>query len=127
MAEIIGIDNLAGQITTTIRQYTEEVSEAIERELDNTSKAVLDDIKANSPVKTGKYKAGWKRKKESLGGSIKYTIHNKNKPGLAHLLEFGHAKAGGGRVADKPHIRPAYDRHVSTMEDRIKRIIQSGG
>lgn len=127
MAEIIGIDNLANEITTTIRQYTEEVSEAIERELDNTSKAVLDDIKANSPVKTGKYKAGWKRKKEGSGGSIKYTIYNKDKPGLAHLLEFGHAKAGGGRVAGKPHIRPAYDRHVSTMEDRIKRIIQSGG
>ena len=117
------IDNMASEIITAIRQYTEEVSESIERELDDTSKNLLNDIKANSPVKTGKYKAGWKRKKEGSSGSIKYIIYNKDKPGLAHLLEFGHAKINGGRVAGKLHIRPAYDKHVGTMEGRIKRII----
>jgi len=44
-----------------------------------------------------------------------------------HLLEFGHAKKNGGRVAARPHLRPAYDRHVPEMEKRIKKIIKNGG
>jgi len=122
----IHIDQLAVEIANTVREYTEEVSKAIERELAATSKTVLAHVKANSPVKTGRYKAGWKCKKEGSNGSVKYTVYNKDKPSLVHLLEFGHAKHSGGRVAGRPHIRPAYDRYVSTMEGRIKQIIQNG-
>lgn len=123
----VKIDNLAGEIVMAIKEYTEDVSAAIERELDETSQAVLEDIKEASPRKSGDYKKGWRRKKEGTGGSIKYTIHNKDKPGLVHLLEFGHAKVGGGRVEGRPHVRPAYDKHVPAMEDRIERIIRNGG
>lgn len=128
MASNIKIDNLAAEITMAVKEYTESVSAGIEKELDATSKDVLNDIKSTSPVKTGEYKKGWTRKKETaLGGKVKYRIHNKNKGPIAHLLEFGHAKVGGGRVAAIPHIRPAYDKHVPSMEERIKNIIRNGG
>ncbi|MEW5952633.1 MAG: HK97 gp10 family phage protein [Bacillota bacterium] len=125
----VQIDKLAGSITLAVWQYTERVSSSIERELDSTSKAVLADIKATSAHRdrTGGYRRGWKRKKETLGGQVKYTIYNKDKPGLVHLLEFGHAKKGGGRVAGRPHVRPVYDAHVPAMETRIEQIIRDGG
>lgn len=127
MANTISINNLATEIVLAVKEYTEDVTEAIEKELDSTSKIVLSDIQAGSPVKTGRYRKGWKRKKESEGGTIKYIIYNKDRPFLAHLLEFGHAKVNGGRVSGKPHIRPSYDAHVPAMQERIEKIIQKGG
>lgn len=122
----INLDALGAEIALALEQYTEDVTEALEAELDRTSKAVLQEIKDTSPSGTGKYKSGWVRKKET-GNGIKYTIHNKKRGSIAHLLEFGHAKRGGGRVEGKPHMRPAYDKFVPDMQERIEQIIRNGG
>ena len=127
MSNIVTIDQLATEITRAVAQYTEDVASAIEKEVDDTAKAVQADIKAGSPVRTGEYKKGWTRKKSRKGGSVTQTIYNKNKPQPTHLLEHGHAKRGGGRVEGKPHIEPAYDKHVPAMERRIEQIIKDGG
>ncbi len=127
MTKSVTIDNLSAEIVLAVQQYTEDVSAAIEQELDGTSKAVLADVKAGSPVDRGDYKKGWRRVKSSGGGSTTYTIHQKSKPWLAHLLENGHAKVNGGRVSGTPHIRPAYEKHGPAMYQRIKRIIEGGG
>jgi Mg2+ and Co2+ transporter CorA len=127
MAETVTIDQLAVEITQAIADYTDDVVQAIEVEVETTAKAVQADIKADSPRRTGEYAKGWARKKEKQQGAISYTIYNKNKPTLTHLLEYGHAKRGGGRVEGKPHIEPAVDRHIPAMERRIEQIIERGG
>ena len=124
---MINIDQLAAEISNAVRQYTEDVTSDIEQELDRTSKTILREIKANSPVDSGDYKKGWVCKKDTSDGQTTYTIYNKNKPFLTHLLEFGHAKRGGGRVSGRPHIRPASDTNLPSMVDRIKEIIRNGG
>jgi hypothetical protein len=123
----IALDGLAAEITGFLKEYTDDVTAAIEDTLDTTSAAVEVDTRDNSPVKTGRYRKGWRRTKESSGGRTRYTIHNKTQPGLVHLLEKGHAKRGGGRVAARPHLTPAYDKHVPPMEERIKKILRDGG
>lgn len=123
----VSIDDLATEITAAVREYTEDVTEAIEQEVDETSKQLVKDIRNDSPRKTGEYSKGWTRKKVSSGGHIAYVIYNRKKGSIAHLLEFGHAKRGGGRVPGRPHIRPNYDRTEPEMMRRIKAVIRNGG
>lgn len=128
MAKSVTIDNLAAEIVLAVQQYTDDVAADIELELAQTAKHVLEDVTASSPVDTGEYRKGWRIKREAFSsGKVRYIVYQKSKPRLAHLLEFGHAKASGGRVEGRPHIRPAYDRHVPKMADRIKRIVGRGG
>lgn len=123
----ISIDELTGEITLAVKKYTEDVSAAIEKEVDSTAKGMVQDLKIDSPKDTGKYAKGWTSKKDTSGGSYKRVVHNKEKPSLVHLLEFGHAKVNGGRVDGRPHLRTAYDRHAGKLENAIKNIIKNGG
>ena len=123
----ISIDDLAAEITLAVKEYTEDVTAGIEQAVDEESKALVDAIRADAPKKTGEYAKGWTRKKVGSAGEVQYVIYNKSKPWLAHLLENGHAKRGGGRVAGKPHIRPNYRRTEEQLTARIRGIIRNGG
>lgn len=127
MAKAVTIEQLAAEITQAIADYTDDVVQAIEVEVEATAKAVREDIKDNSPRRTREYQKGWTRRKDSRPGVVSHTVYNKNKPSLTHLLEYGHAKRGGGRVEGKPHIEPACDKHIPAMERRIEQIIKDGG
>ena len=124
MADVIKVDDLAGEIVLAVKTYTEEVGAAIEEAVKETAQALAADLRETSPKDTGKYAKGWTAKKEGPG---RYVVYNKTKPQLTHLLEHGHAKRGGGRVEGRPHIKPAGERHVPQLERKIVRILGRGG
>lgn len=59
---------------------------------------------------TGKYAGGWTSQTETGRFSAQGHIYNQKVPGLPHLLEHGHAKRGGGRVAGREHIAPVEEK-----------------
>lgn len=123
----ISIDQLADEITRAVRDYTEEVTAGIENEVKSTADKVLAETKRLAPKRTGKYAKSFVKTDKSLPGNRRYVIWNKKHYWLVHLLEFGHAKAGGGRAPAYPHLRPAHDKHAGELEENIKRIIRNGG
>ena len=51
--------------------------------------------------------------------SFHASVHSANRYQIAHLLEHGHAKRGGGRVATRPQIVAAEEKGIRDLEDRI--------
>ncbi|NTZ20932.1 HK97 gp10 family phage protein [Paenibacillus sp. JMULE4] len=125
----ISIDQLAAAITDAVREYTEDVINAIETKVDETATDVLEETIRLAPKRTGKYAKGFVQTRRTLAshGYRGYTVWNKKHYRRVHLLEFGHAKRGGGRVRAFPHLRPAYEKHAAKLPDEIKRIIRNGG
>ena len=121
---VVNVDKLAGEIVLAIQTYTQDVSEAVDEAARETAKAIAADLRETSPKKTGEYAKGWTYRKTGAGA---YRVHNKTKPQLTHLLEHGHAKAGGGRVEGIPHIKPAQDRYVPEFEKKVQQILERGG
>ena len=82
--------------------------------------SILNELKTDvqeALEKTGKYSKGWGQTKQK--DSI--IIHNKKRASLTHLLEKGHAKRNGGRVAPIKHIEPVEEFIKKEMVNRIEK------
>ncbi|UUE91742.1 HK97 gp10 family phage protein [Bacillus cereus] len=113
------IDNLAREITRELQRYENIVEEDLEIAKEEVATNLVDELKQKSPKNTGKYRKGWRKKKD--GNAI--IVHNALKPQLTHLLEKGHAKANGGRVPAKVHIAPAEEKAINEFLERVERAI----
>lgn len=128
MTKTVKGEDLGRAIVELMREYTEEVSAAIRKEVNDAAEDIKRDIVAGSPVgATGRYKKGWNVAKRDTEGSTTRIVHNRPRYMLVHLLEHGHAKRGGGRVAGRPHVKPASDPRLEEMERNIRMILEKGG
>lgn len=119
------IDNLADEIMKGLTEYSDLADMEMKKAVRKTATAVKKEISANAPKRTGKYAKSWTAKKTKENShSLEMTVHSKNKYQLAHLLEKGHAKRGGGRVSGKPHIAPAEENGVQMLENLIKEALE---
>ena len=117
----VSIDGLADAIMEELNNYSEEVAEQIKKDVKKVANKCKKEIQANAPKDRGEYASGWRAKVEfESSNDIRMVIHNAKMPGLAHLLENGHAKVNGGRVAGIPHIRPAEQNAEKELLGRVK-------
>ena len=120
MSDKCTIDNLAKTIMEGLQEYADLASEDVKAAVRKAGKNVKADIAANAPKRTGAYSKSWtvKTQKETAN-SLEVVVHSKTRYQLAHLLEHGHAKRGGGRVAGTPHIAPAEEKAIKELEEEI--------
>lgn len=112
--------NLSKEIADALKTYTTEVSEGLDKAKEEVAKATVKELKASSPKKTGSYAKGWARKKRGKS----QVIHNRTDYQLTHLLEKGHARIGGGRVAGTPHIEPAEQKAIDEYIKQTEKVIK---
>lgn len=120
----VKIDNLASEIMKGLTEYKDLATADMKTAVRKAGRTAKKDIQANAPKKTGAYSKSWtvKTTKET-SESLELTVCSPKKYQLAHLLEKGHAKRGGGRTQAQPHIAPAEENAVKQLESNIKRAL----
>lgn len=117
-----GID-LDKAVKDILSQYGEVAIEATKEAVAEVAKESAKKLKSSSPRgRTGKYAKGWTSKVEIGRVSASATVYGKSGTyQLAHLLEHGHAKRGGGRTTPIQHIEPV---EQWAVEETLQRITQ---
>ena len=118
------VDAMADEIMKGLTEYADLAEEGMKKAVKKTAKSVKDEISANAPKRTGAYSKSLTAKKtKEKSHSLEITVHSRNRYQLAHLLEKGHAKRGGGRVSGKPHIAPAEEKGLQLFEELIEEAL----
>ena len=120
--------NLQEQVEELLDQYGKQCSEVVNDAVHEVSKEALKKLKKEAPKRTGRYKKGWKVKKNDDKFSANDILYGKEAStyAIAHLLEHGHATRNGGRTAPIPHVKNveewAQKALVDTVEKKLKEV-----
>ena len=121
----VRIDQMAHVIMEGLQEYADLAADDLKKAVKKAGDEAKKDIQNNAPVKSGAYKKSWavKTTKET-SNAMEVVVHSRNRYQLAHLLEFGHAKRGGGRTRAFPHIAPAEQRAAELLEREVEAALK---
>ncbi len=127
MGRRISVDQLASAVMRELEDYADTTTDGVKSAVKKAADTVKKEISTTAPVRSGKYAKSWRTKttKES-SSSLEITVYSPSRYMLAHLLEHGHAKRGGGRVAARPHIAAAEQDGIEELEEEIGRTLRHG-
>ena len=120
------LDNLDAAIMKILTDYETTLNEDLDIVTRKVAQAGAKAIGASARAMfggSGKYAAGWTSQTEKRRLGAYAVIYNQAAPGLAHLLENGHAKVGGGRVEGRPHIAPVEQEIIKDYEEAVRNAI----
>ena len=121
----VTIDQMASVIMEGLQDYADLATDDLKAAVKKAGTTVRKQIQATAPSDTGKYAKSWSVKNtKETSNSLEVTVYSKNRYQLTHLIEFGHAKRGGGRVAGRAHIAPAEQAGIEELEKEIERSLK---
>lgn len=121
----VAIDQLADEIMSGLEEYADLATDSVKTAVKKSGQTVRKEIRANAPTDTKAYQKSWSVKTErETATRLHLIVHSRNRYQLAHLLEHGHAKRGGGRVKAQPHILPAEEEGIKQLEAAIERELK---
>lgn len=122
MGQKIPVDRLAEEVMKGLEEYADLTADVLKKQVQEAGKTAKKQIEQTAPRLTGRYAKSWSVKKVAeTSNSLQVNVHSRNRYMLTHLLENGHAKRGGGRVAAIPHIAPAEEMAAQSLEQNIAR------
>lgn len=133
MSNTINIDEMADKIIEGLKIFKSDIVIGINEEGMKVAKSAIKRLGETSPKKTNVYSKGWKIKKiKNSDESITYSIYNKNKPQIAHLLENGYnlpmgyqRRTGGRAVEAKPHIKAVEILAINEFTNGVEEVIRN--
>lgn len=125
-------ENLQAAVEQVLTEYSDDLDAGLKsavREVAKKGRAALANesnatFNPNTQRSKGRYGRGWTYYYDKKADPPVAILYNRVYPGLAHLLEHGHAMRGGGRrVPPYPHIEPVETELVSDfVNDLIARF-----
>lgn len=125
MSRTVSVDQMAAAIEEELNKYKELASDELKKAVKKAGNTAKSDINDSAPVRTGKYAKSWKSKVTAEDSErIQVTVYSPSRYMIAHLLENGHAKRGGGRVRAIPHIGPAEEHAEEVLLRDIEKALR---
>lgn len=131
MAKKIPLERLAAELEDILAEYGDSVTEGTAQAVITAAQTAQKELRSTSPKSRtgGKYARSWKVEIERGRLFTTATVYN-GKPGLPHLLEFGHVSRNGtgrtfGSVRAYPHIATVEQQTIDSFEKAIVERIQS--
>lgn len=119
-------DALAKTVQDELDKYAKTTADKVKDAVQEAADSAVSELKSTSPKRTGKYARSWRQKKTKETSSEKEVTVYAGRYQLTHLLENGHAKRGGGRVAGIPHIKPVEEHAIEKLEEGIRKGVENG-
>ena len=124
MSRSVKVDQMASAIQEQLDEYKDLATDEMKKAIRKAGKTVKEEINGSAPVRTGRYAKSWTTKVTAEDSvSLEVMVYSPSRYMLAHLLENGHAKRGGGRVRAIPHIKPAEDHGMEQLESDLARAL----
>lgn len=121
--------DLSKEIEDALNEYGLGVSKEVEKAVKKTARKTAKNLrehKSTYQIRSGEYNKSWKSTEERLSTrNSRAIVHNKKHYRLTHLLEYGHAKRGGGRTRAFPHISKAEKEASEMFEKEVRKEIES--
>lgn len=115
------IEKLDTAISKILTEYSGDISKNVAEVTKDIAKKGAQAVRQSAGIfkGSGDYAKGWTSEVQNKRYATEAVIYNSTKPGLAHLLENGHAKVGGGRVDGRPHIKPVEEKIIKDYEEGV--------
>lgn len=127
MGRGVPIAQFAEKIMKELIAYEKVTEEAMKVSVRRAANTTKKNIKTGAPKRSKAYEKSWGVKKlEENPHALTLTVYSRNRYQLAHLLEKGHAKRGGGRTKAISHIAPAEKLGEEQLMRDIERIARYG-
>ena len=125
MSKGISIDDMAEAIEKELMEYRELAADELKAAVKKAGRTAKIEIGKTAPERTGAYAKSWRMKvTEESSVGIGVTVYSPSHYMLAHLLENGHAKRNGGRVAGERHIAPAEEHAKEQLIGDIEKALK---
>ena len=117
----IRADQLSNEIDKIMKEYGDDVDFYLREVTLKIGRKGATAVKneAHDKFNGDKYYKGWTASEVKWPHYTSVVIHNRNHYQLAHLLEHGHAKVGGGRVEGRPHIAPVEEELIEEYRNAV--------
>ncbi|WP_373844768.1 HK97-gp10 family putative phage morphogenesis protein [Clostridium sp.] len=120
--ELTGVD----EILNKLQQMGTNINRLENKALKNAAEPVLQDAKANVPVRTGKLKKGLKITNVKKKQGVKYILVGVDRGDNSEIFYGKFVEFGTSKMSARPFLQPAYEKNKDNIQKTIANTLKEG-